>query len=307
MTKHNKTKFPNKINNQKYNLISFLPVLLFNQFSYFSNQFYLLMVITQFFDILKVGFLFSYLAPLIIVLTITIIKEAYDDFNRFLQDKITNNKEYTILIKDEINNTIKKEKVKSQDIKIGDIIELNKNEISPVDLIILKTSDISGTLFIRTDQLDGETDWKLRKSPIVTQNLKSFDEIFSVEGYLECLPPSKQIYDFKGCLNITNYPNDLTRRFSNSGSRSPNKKNSIKDQDMDMSKKTSIYENKIQIVKSEESAEVNQFNGIIIENYFKNDLINQDKEKKINFEEEIKEKDDEKKSTPEILTNYDEG
>lgn len=265
------------------------------------------MVITQFFDILKVGFLFSYLAPLIIVLTITIFKEAYDDFNRFLQDKITNNKEYTILIKDEINNSIKKEKVKSQDIKIGDIIELNKNEISPVDLIILKTSDISGTLFIRTDQLDGETDWKLRKSPIVTQNLKSFDDIFSVQGFLECLPPSRQIYDFKGCLNITNYPNDLMHRFSNSGSGSPNKKNSKKDQDHDMSKETSIYEKKIQIVKSQESPEVHQYNGIIIEDYFKNDLINQDKEEKNNFEQEIKEKDDENKSIPEIHTNYDEG
>lgn len=31
-------------------------------------------------------------------------------------------------------------------------------------MILLKTSNPNGTLFIKTDQLDGETDWKLRKA-----------------------------------------------------------------------------------------------------------------------------------------------
>jgi len=29
-------------------------------------------------------------------------------------------------------------------------------------MILLQTEDKTGTVFIRTDQLDGETDWKLR-------------------------------------------------------------------------------------------------------------------------------------------------
>ena len=32
----------------------------------------------------------------------------------------------------------------------------------PADLILLRTTEKSGTCFLRTDQLDGETDWKLR-------------------------------------------------------------------------------------------------------------------------------------------------
>jgi len=32
----------------------------------------------------------------------------------------------------------------------------------PTDMILLRTSEESGSCFIRTDQLDGETDWKLR-------------------------------------------------------------------------------------------------------------------------------------------------
>jgi len=29
-------------------------------------------------------------------------------------------------------------------------------------MVLLHTSEVAGTCFIRTDQLDGETDWKLR-------------------------------------------------------------------------------------------------------------------------------------------------
>ena len=45
----------NKINNQKYNVLTFFPVVLFNQFKYFYNFFFLLLVFTQFFPSLKVG------------------------------------------------------------------------------------------------------------------------------------------------------------------------------------------------------------------------------------------------------------
>lgn len=54
----------------------------------------------------------------------------------------------------------------AQDIRVGDIILVNSNERIPADLICLYTTDKSGTAYIRTDQLDGETDWKVRR-PIV--------------------------------------------------------------------------------------------------------------------------------------------
>jgi len=38
----------------------------------------------------------------------------------------------------------------------------------PADLLLLKTSNINGECFIRTDQLDGETDWKLRYAIIIS-------------------------------------------------------------------------------------------------------------------------------------------
>ena len=91
--------------------MTFFPVVLLNQFSFFSNQFYLLMVISQFFDSLKVGFLFSYVAPLVFVLFVTLFKEAMDDIFRFKQDKFTNQQEYTIILSDK-KGGVTKHKIK---------------------------------------------------------------------------------------------------------------------------------------------------------------------------------------------------
>ena len=45
----------NLVRNQKYNLISFLPSVLFNQFKFFYNFFYLVISVTQFYPPLSVG------------------------------------------------------------------------------------------------------------------------------------------------------------------------------------------------------------------------------------------------------------
>lgn len=50
-------------------------------------MFFLVIALSQFVDMLKVGFLFTYVAPLILVLGFTLLKEAYDDLNRKKRDR----------------------------------------------------------------------------------------------------------------------------------------------------------------------------------------------------------------------------
>ena len=45
----------NKLNNQKFNLFTFVPKVLYNEFKFFFNLFFLLIAISQFFPFLKVG------------------------------------------------------------------------------------------------------------------------------------------------------------------------------------------------------------------------------------------------------------
>ena len=46
-------------------------------------------------------------------------------------------------------------KVKSKDLRLGDIVRIEGGDRVPADMIILYTSDEQGTCFIKTDQLDG--------------------------------------------------------------------------------------------------------------------------------------------------------
>ena len=85
---------PNIIRNQKYSIISFIPLVLFQQFRHFFNLFYLLTAVSQLVPALKVGLLFSYLAPLLFVITLTMIKEAYEDIQRHWKDKQVNSSEF---------------------------------------------------------------------------------------------------------------------------------------------------------------------------------------------------------------------
>jgi phospholipid-translocating ATPase len=201
----NKTEWSNKIENQKYNLITFIPVVLYNQFKQFGNFFYLIMSVSQFFEELKVGFLFTYISPLAIVVTISMLKELYDDINRRIQDKKTNSTMITVLKGNSINNELLIMEKQAANLLVGDIIELKKDTRVPADIIVLKTYNESNDnqAFIRTDQLDGETDWKLRKAPESTQKM-SKSEIVNCIGKLECEPPSKLIYNFQGTLTIGN-------------------------------------------------------------------------------------------------------
>ena len=200
----NYTEWSNKIENHKYNLITFIPVVMFNQFKQFGNFFYLLLSVSQFFDEFIVGFLFTYISPLAIVVSISMLKELYDDINRRIQDTKTNSTLIPVLIGRPNNNNVERIYKTASNLLVGDIIELKKDTRVPADIIVLKTFNESkedNQAFIRTDQLDGETDWKLRKAPESTQKMKDY-ELIKCNGRLECEPPSKLIYNFQGTLNI---------------------------------------------------------------------------------------------------------
>ncbi|TBT99464.1 putative E1-E2 ATPase, partial [Hamiltosporidium magnivora] len=89
----------------------------------------------------------------------------------------------------------------SSSLKVGDIIFLKKNQRIPADCLLIKTSDPSGSCFIRTDQLDGETDWKLRTSPHITQSL-TYKEILLTNLKIFADKPHKDIYSFIGKLSV---------------------------------------------------------------------------------------------------------
>ena len=186
---------PNLVRNQKYSLLTFIPLVLYEQFKFFFNLYFLICALTQAIPALQVGFPVTYYGPLLFVLTITMVKEAADDFQRFRRDKEANNEKFEVLMRG-ISSV--RTLIPSSQLKVGDIVILSSGQRVPADCVLLRTNDASGTVFLKTDQLDGETDWKLRKSIPSLQKLPDNQALLAFSGRMNVEAPKKFIYDFAG-------------------------------------------------------------------------------------------------------------
>ncbi|XP_043334712.1 probable phospholipid-transporting ATPase IIA isoform X1 [Cervus elaphus] len=182
----------NVINNQKYNFFTFLPGVLFNQFKYFFNLYFLLLACSQFVPEMRLGALYTYWVPLGFVLAVTIIREAVEEIRCYMRDKEVNSQVYSRLT---ARGTVK---VKSSGIQVGDLIIVEKNQRVPADMIFLRTSEKNGSCFLRTDQLDGETDWKLRLPVACTQRLPTAADLLQIRSYVYAEEPNIDIHNFVG-------------------------------------------------------------------------------------------------------------
>lgn len=194
ITHNSKAKYkPNIIRNQRFSILTFVPVVLYNQLKQVSNCFFLMTGVIQFIKVYNVAPPISTLFPWLLVLTLTLIKEGIDDFKRYKRDKEVNSEKYMKLVNEKFTET------PCSSLRPGDVLIVEKNQRIPADMVILKTNNLDGQVFIRTDQLDGEIDWKLRLSLPITQERK-FDEMTGV--VLEVEDPNKDIYNFFGKISI---------------------------------------------------------------------------------------------------------
>lgn len=97
------------------------------------------------------GFIATYIAPLAFVLSVTMGKEAYDDYKRHMRDREANSQKYLILDASSYDNGSAPDggphtrAVPASALRVGDLVLLEKNQRVPADLVLLRTSDASGT------------------------------------------------------------------------------------------------------------------------------------------------------------------
>lgn len=65
-------------------------------------------------------------------------------------------------------------------------------------MVLLYSTDKHGSVYIKTDQLDGETDWKLRKAIPITQRTYDIADLLEEDMFIVANPPNDKIYDFRG-------------------------------------------------------------------------------------------------------------
>ncbi|KAG1772204.1 hypothetical protein EV702DRAFT_1201595 [Suillus placidus] len=128
-------------------------------------------------------------------------KEVYDDYKRNLCDGEANSQKYLIFVPSS-DSGLHTRYVPSSSLKVGDLVVLEKNQHVPADMVLLRTRNASGTCCIRTDQLDGETHWKLCVAVPATQKLTDDRELLDLDAEIYANAPIKDIHTFIGTFTI---------------------------------------------------------------------------------------------------------
>uniref|UniRef100_A0AAR2LLV8 Phospholipid-transporting ATPase n=1 Tax=Pygocentrus nattereri TaxID=42514 RepID=A0AAR2LLV8_PYGNA len=184
----------NCIMTSKYNIITFLPVNLFEQFQEVANTYFLFLLILQLIPQISSLSWFTTIVPLVLVLSITAVKDATDDYFRHKSDNQVNNRQSQVLI----NGILQKEKW--MNVRVGDIIKLENNQFVAADLLLLSSSEPHGLCYIETAELDGETNMKVRQSLSVTSELGDPNHLAQFDGEVVCEPPNNKLDRFCGTL-----------------------------------------------------------------------------------------------------------
>uniref|UniRef100_A0A672J4P0 Phospholipid-transporting ATPase n=1 Tax=Salarias fasciatus TaxID=181472 RepID=A0A672J4P0_SALFA len=184
----------NCIMTSKYNIITFLPVNLFEQFQEVANTYFLFLLILQLIPQISSLSWFTTIVPLALVLSITAVKDATDDYFRHKSDNQVNNRQSQVLIRGSLQNE------KWMNVRVGDIIKLENKQFVAADLLLLSSTEPHGLCYIETAELDGETNMKVRQSVSVTSELGDPNNLASFDGEVVCEPPNNKLDRFCGTL-----------------------------------------------------------------------------------------------------------
>lgn len=190
----------NAVTTSKYTVLTFIPKNLVEQFRRLANIYFLMISGFQLIPGLSPTGRFTTLVPLVIVLTITALKEIIEDIARHRQDAAVNNTEVEVVRGGRLVV------VKWHEVRVGEIVRLQEDQYIPADLILLSSSLPHGTAYIQTANLDGETNLKIRQALPETSHLTDYSTLATMRGDIECEGPSRHLYNFSGSLYMEGNP-----------------------------------------------------------------------------------------------------
>uniref|UniRef100_A0A669EX67 Phospholipid-transporting ATPase n=1 Tax=Oreochromis niloticus TaxID=8128 RepID=A0A669EX67_ORENI len=184
----------NAIKTTKYSLLFFIPMNLYEQFHRLANLYFVGLVILNFIPQVNAFQPEIALIPICVILSLTAMKDAWEDFRRYQSDRKLNNMPCFIYSRKE------KQFVERcwKDVRVGDFVKVVCNEIIPADLLLLYTSDPNGVCHIETANLDGETNLKQRTAVSGVCNTHPKFEPESFKGIVVCEKPNNNLNHFKG-------------------------------------------------------------------------------------------------------------
>ncbi|KAF5390158.1 hypothetical protein D9757_002920 [Collybiopsis confluens] len=198
--------------------------------------------ILQFFPIFSTISPGLVILPLIIVLGITAIKDAYEDIKRHQSDRRVNHSSARIAHAHDWHNPnpvqpktrtfvrgIVPKRFQSQvlsspqsdhqstphwkdvlweDVRVGDIVKILDNEPLPADILICATSENENIAFVETKNLDGETNLKSRAAVPVLTYMRSPEDCVGKENAftIDLDRPENNMFKLNSAVNIASNP-----------------------------------------------------------------------------------------------------
>ncbi|XP_037937825.1 phospholipid-transporting ATPase ID-like [Teleopsis dalmanni] len=185
----------NFIHTSKYSLLTFLPLNLLEQFQRLANFYFLCLLVLQLIPAISSLTPVTTAIPLIGVLTLTAVKDAYDDIQRHLSDSQVNNRKSKLLKHGKLVDA------KWSGVQVGDVIRLENNQFVAADILLLTTSEPNGLCFIETAELDGETNLKCKQCLTETVRMgQDVEQLWTFNGEIICERPNNLLNKFDGTL-----------------------------------------------------------------------------------------------------------
>ncbi|XP_071484021.1 probable phospholipid-transporting ATPase IM [Diadema antillarum] len=186
----------NYIKTSKYNVLTFLPINLFEQFLRIANFYFLVLLILQVIPAISSLNPITTALPLVVVLGVSAIKDAADDVKRHKSDSQVNNRGSDILVNGELTS------IRWQHVQVGDIIRMQNNDFVAADILLLSSSEPHSLVYIETAELDGETNLKVRQALPETSKLgEDLDRLSHFNGEIKCEAPNNVLDRFEGAMN----------------------------------------------------------------------------------------------------------
>ncbi|KAH6876262.1 hypothetical protein BKA58DRAFT_138213 [Alternaria rosae] len=201
----------NWIRSTRYSAWNFIPRQLVAQFSKLANFYFLVISILQMIPGLSTTGQFTTIVPLLFFVTLSIAKEGYDDLRRWRLDKAENMREAKVLRTSPGSETLQWETIKWQDINVGDIIKLERNDAAPADMALLHTNGENNVAFVETMALDGETNLKSKQTPAsVSKTIIDQEDVLKTKAEFVVEDPNRDLYSFEGRVMVDEKQAPLT-------------------------------------------------------------------------------------------------
>ncbi|CCD55600.1 similar to P-type ATPase [Botrytis cinerea T4] len=218
-------------------------MLLVRAFSKLANAYFLLVSILQMVPGLSPTGSYTTIAPLLVFVMISMAKEGYDDVRRYKLDQVENNNQTLVLnaytpldinekshigSKGPRSKRVKKglgidspetvheidieatasgprhwATLKWKNLKVGDIIKLERDEAVPADILLLHADGPNNIAFIETMALDGETNLKTKSPPVpLVKKCSTVEKLVDCRAHVVIEDPNLDLYNFDGRVTI---------------------------------------------------------------------------------------------------------